>query len=154
MSTVGVAGELDDLTSGQVEELLEASSDVDEDLTALLGGAALAAGDVAVATSGNALAYGASPDADAEEGLADVDDDTHDLAILLVLEGLANSGKHDVKPELVNGDVTLLLELVRPLATMLVLGVLPLGANASLEEMVVGLESQLGDGGDVVLEID
>ena len=34
---------------------------------------------------------------------------------------------------------------------MLILGVLPLGADASLEEMVVGLERKLGYRGDVVL---
>lgn len=35
---------------------------------------------------------------------------------------------------------------------MLVLGVLPLGANAGLEEMVVGLEGKLGNGCDIILK--
>jgi hypothetical protein len=34
---------------------------------------------------------------------------------------------------------------------VLVLGVLPLGAHAALEEVVVGLLRKLGSGGDVVL---
>jgi hypothetical protein len=35
---------------------------------------------------------------------------------------------------------------------MLVLGVLPLRAHTSLEQVVVGLEGQLGNGSDVVLD--
>jgi len=34
---------------------------------------------------------------------------------------------------------------------MLVLGILPFWANVLLEEMVVGLEGELGNGSDVVL---
>jgi hypothetical protein len=34
---------------------------------------------------------------------------------------------------------------------VLVLGVLPLGADAGLEEMVVGLEGKLGNGCDIIL---
>jgi hypothetical protein len=48
-----------------------------------------------------------------------------------------------MQPDLVNVDTALLLELVRPLATVLVLGILPLGAHALLEEVVIGLESEL-----------
>ena len=151
MSAIRVAGELDDLAGGQVEELLEAVANVDEHLTALLGGAALAAGNVAISASGNALSYGASPHANAEEGLADVDDNTHDLTVLLILESLADGGEHDVQPNVVNGDAALLLELVGPLAAVLVLHILPFGADALLEQVVVGLEGELRDGGDVVV---
>jgi hypothetical protein len=56
-----------------------------------------------------------------------------------------------VEPELVNWDVALLLELVRPLAAVLVLDILPFGADAFLEEMVIGLEGQFGRGSNVVL---
>jgi hypothetical protein len=58
-----------------------------------------------------------------------------------------------LEPETVDVDVALVLVLVRPLATMLVLGVLPLGANTFLEEVVVGLEGKLGNWGNVVLKM-
>ncbi len=57
-----------------------------------------------------------------------------------------------MKPELVDGSGTLVFELVCPFPAMLVLRVLPLGANTFLEEVVIGLEGELRDGGDVVLE--
>ena len=138
-----VAGELEGLVGGELEDLLEATADGHQDLLALLRGSTLAARDISVSTAGNVLADSASPDTNTEEGLADVDDNTHDLAVLLVLESLADRSKHSMQPDLVNVDTALLLELVGPLATMLVLGVLPLGADALLEKMVVGLESEL-----------
>lgn len=57
-----------------------------------------------------------------------------------------------MKPEFVNGGGALVFELVGPFPTVFVLGVFPLGADAFLEEVVVGFESEFGDGGDVVLE--
>lgn len=151
VSAVRVARELDDLAGGQAEDFLELGANVEEDLAALLGGAALAASHVPVAATRDALAYGASPDANAEESLADVDDDAHDLAVLLLFEGLADGGEHDVEPEVIDANVALLLELVRPFAAVLVLRVLPLGADASLEEVVIGLECEFGNGRNVVL---
>ena len=56
-----------------------------------------------------------------------------------------------MQPELVDRDVALLLELVGPLAAVLVLDVLPFWTYAFLEEMVVGFEGQFGGGSDVVL---
>jgi hypothetical protein len=56
-----------------------------------------------------------------------------------------------MEPELVDRDVALLLELVGPFAAVLVLDILPFGANAFLEEVVVGLEGQFGGGSDIVL---
>lgn len=47
-----------------------------------------------------------------------------------------------MQPETVDIDVALILVLVGPLATVLILGVFPLRANAGLEEMVVGLEGK------------
>lgn len=57
-----------------------------------------------------------------------------------------------MQPQFVDGDRSLILELVRPLATVLVLGVFPLGPYALLEKMVVGLETEFGGRSDVVLE--
>lgn len=142
---------LDGLVLRQLEDGLELTANSLQDLLALLNGAALAAGHVAVAAAGDALADGAGPDADAVEGLADVDDDAHDLAVVLVLERLADGRQHRVQPQVVDVDAALVLELVRPLAAVLVLRVLPLRSHALLEQVVVGLEGQLGDGRDVVL---
>lgn len=152
MRSLGVAGELEHLVGGELQDLLDTVADVDEDLLALLRGAALATGDIAIAAAGDALANGAGPDADTVEGLADVDDDAHDLTILLLLHGVSDGSQHDVQPQLVNVDAALVLELVGPLAAMLILGVLPLGSHAGLEEVVVGLEGEVGDRCDVVLE--
>lgn len=57
-----------------------------------------------------------------------------------------------MKPELIDRNVALLLELVRPLSTVLVLLILPFRSNAFLEEMIVGLEGQFGGGSNVVLD--
>lgn len=56
-----------------------------------------------------------------------------------------------MQPQLIDVDVALLLELVRPLAAVLILGVLPLGPHAGLEEVIVGLEGEVRDRCDVVL---
>lgn len=58
-----------------------------------------------------------------------------------------------MKPEIIDGDVSLLLELVRPLSTVLVLDILPFWANTFLEEMVIGLEGEFGSSCDVVLRL-
>jgi len=57
-----------------------------------------------------------------------------------------------VQPERVDIDGFLVLELERPLAAVLVLGVFPLGPYVLLEEVVVGLEREVRGGCDVVLE--
>jgi hypothetical protein len=56
-----------------------------------------------------------------------------------------------VQPEIVNVDQLLLLELESPFATVLVLRIFPLRADASLEEMIVGLESEFGRRRNIVL---
>jgi hypothetical protein len=56
-----------------------------------------------------------------------------------------------VEPQVVDVNGLLVLELVGPLATMLVLRVLPLGSDAMLEEMVIRLDGKIGSWGDVVL---
>jgi len=151
---VRVARELDQGGGGQLQDLLEAPADGHENLLALVVGAALAAGHIAIAAAGNALADGPRPDTNAVEGLADVDDDTHHLAVVLIFKRLADSAHHHLKPEAVDVDALLVLVLVRPLAAVLVLGVLPLGSDAGLEQMVVGLLRERRDGGDIVLKME
>ena len=56
-----------------------------------------------------------------------------------------------MEPEVVDGNVALLLELVGPLSAVLVLDILPFGADAGFEEVVVGFEGEFGGGCDVVL---
>lgn len=151
MCSLSVARELEHLVGRQLQDLLDAATNGHEDLLALLGSPALAAGHIAVAAVRYALADGTGPDTDTVEGLADVDDNAHDLAILLILQRVANGGEHDMQPQLIDVDVALLLELVRPLAAVLVLGVFPLRPHAGLEEMIVGLEGKIRDRCDVVL---
>ena len=137
--------ELDLLGGVESENLLEALADLLQPLLALLGVSALNGG-----LALGLLASSARPQTDTPEGLADVDDNTHDLVVLVVFKGLANGSKHDVEPSLIVG--LAVLEGVGPTATVLVLRVLPLGAHTSLEEVVVRLLCQLGSGGDVVLQ--
>ena len=152
MRAVRVAREFDELGTGKLQDLLELPADVQQDILAFLLGAALASSNVAVATAGDALADGTGPDTNTVEALADVDHDAHDLAIALLLEGLADGREHDVQPQVVDGDGALLLERVRPLSSVLVLLVLPFGPHTFLEEVVVGFESELRHGGNVVLD--
>jgi hypothetical protein len=56
-----------------------------------------------------------------------------------------------MKPELVNRNAALILELVGPLSAVLILDILPFWPNAFLEEMVVGFEGEFGDRSNVVL---
>lgn len=151
MRAIRVARKLDNLAGGQVEEVLEALTNLQEDLLALLEGATLAAGHVAVAPAWNALTGGPGPDADTVEGLANIDDHAHYFAVVLILELLADGSEQDLEPELINVDAILVLELVGPFAAVLVLNVFPLGPDAHFEKVVVGLLLELGNGSDVVL---
>jgi hypothetical protein len=56
-----------------------------------------------------------------------------------------------MQPEGVDIDGLLVFELKSPLSTMLVLKVLPLGADAGFEEVVVGLLSEYRGRSDVIL---
>lgn len=152
VGAVGVAREFDLLIGRQLQDFLESSANSHENLLALVIAATLTAGNITVTASGNALSYSASPDTDSEECLTDVDNNTHDFTVILLLKGLANSAHHDLEPEAVNVDIALVLVLVGPLAAVLVLGVLPLRANTGLEKVIIRLESELGNGGDVVLK--
>ena len=137
--------ELDGLLVCDLKDVLEAVADLHEDSLRLLRGAL----GLALLGGVGLCASAASPEADTVESLTDVDDDTHDLVVVVILELLTNGSEQDVEPDVVVG--LALLEGVGPAATVLVLGVFPLGADTLLEEVVVGLGSELGRGGDVVL---
>lgn len=153
VGSIGVARVLDRLVGRKLEDLLEALANVHQDVLALLHGSALATSNIAIAPVRDTLTDGAGPDTDTEESLAHVDDNTHDFAIILFLKRLTNGAQHGVQPDVVDVAVALVLEAVGPLATMLVLGVLPLGAHTLLEEMVIGLEGKIADGSNVVLRV-
>lgn len=108
---------------------------------------------VAVSTSGERLSDALGPETDTVESFANIDYDTHDLAIVLVLECLTDSGEHDVQPQLVDVDGLLVLELEGPLSTVLVLRVLPFWTDTFLEEMVIGFLRKIGGRSDVVLHL-
>lgn len=145
VGSVGVTRELDGVILLELERLLEPLSDLEQNLLALLLGPALAA------LTRDGAANSACPQTDTVEASPNVDDDTHDLVVILVLEILADGSEHDVEPERIDVDDLLVLELEGPLATVLVLRIFPLGSYALLEEVVVGLEREVGCGGNVVL---
>lgn len=47
-----------------------------------------------------------------------------------------------MEPELVDWDIALLLELIRPLSSVLVLDVLPFRSDTLLEQMIIRLECE------------
>jgi hypothetical protein len=143
---VGMAHELDGLLVGDLEDLLEAVADLHEDSLRLLRGALRLS-----SLGGVGLCAGAAgPETNTVEGLTNVDDNTHDLVVVVILELLANGAEQDVQPDFVVG--LALLEGVGPATTVLVLRVFPLRADTVLEEVVVGLGGELRGGGDVVLQ--
>ena len=56
-----------------------------------------------------------------------------------------------MKPELIDVDDFLVFELIRPLAAMLILSIFPFGSDTLLEQVIVGLETEIGACCDVVL---
>lgn len=145
VGSLGVARELDDVVLLELERLLEPLSDLQQNLLALLLGPALAC------VAGDGAADSTCPQTDTVEASPNVDDDTHDFVVVLVLEVLADGSKHDMEPECIDVDLFLLPELEGPFAAVLVLRVFPLGLDALLEEVVVGLQREVGCGGNVVL---
>ena len=145
MGRIGVARELDGLVLLELESLLESLADLLECLLALFLCPTLAA------LARNGTANRACPQTNTVESSPNIDNNTHDLVVVLVLKVLADGSKHDVEPERDDVDGLLVLELEGPLASVLVLRVFPFGSYALLEEMVVGLECEVGCGSDVVL---
>jgi hypothetical protein len=115
MGGIGVTRELDPLVLLELQRLLEPLANLDEALLALLGSTGLAL--VTLDRTSN----GSCPKTDTVETAPHVDDHTHDLVVLLILEVLADGCEHDVEPESINVDGLLVLELERPLAAVLVL---------------------------------
>lgn len=99
----------------------------------------------------NALADGSSPQSNTVESLANVDHNTHDLVIGIVLESLADSGQLGVKPQIIDGDGALVAELEGPFSTVLVLGIFPFWTDAFLEEVIVCFQAEFGGRCDVIL---
>jgi hypothetical protein len=85
VGAVGVTRKLEELGGLELENLLEATTDGEEDVAALIRSPALSTSNVAITTARDVLADCACPDTNSEEGLADVDDNTHDLTVLLFL---------------------------------------------------------------------
>jgi hypothetical protein len=103
--TICVTRELHGIGVLQLQNLLEPSSDRQESLPALFGGPTLS-----VLVPRDALANGASPKTNSVERLADVNNDTHNLVVVVVLESFANGSELSVEPELIDRDSALVLE--------------------------------------------
>lgn len=140
MRAVRVSRKLHNVSFLEAKDVLESTTDVLQDLEGLVGRTALAA-----------FANRPRPQTNTVESLPDIHDHSHHLVIAIVLESLANSGQLGVQPEVIDRHGTLVFERVRPLATVLVLGVFPLWADALLEEVVVCLQAQFRSRCDVVL---
>jgi hypothetical protein len=108
MRAVGVATKLDLLIRRQLHRLLELLANLHQSL-------------LSRAIPALALTHRPRPQADAEEGLAHVDDDAHDLVVVVFLEGFADGGQLGVEPQFVDVDALLVFELVGPFAAVLVL---------------------------------
>jgi hypothetical protein len=151
MRAISVTGELNDIRLFQAQRFLEAPANLQQDFFALLYRASLSSGVVAITTAWDWATDRPRPQTDAVEALANVDDNAHDFAVALILEGFANGGEHHMQPELIDVDDLLVFELERPLSAMLILGVFPFGADASLEQVIISLQCEFGGGSDVVL---
>lgn len=143
-----MARELNNIRILQPQHFLEPPPNVLQNLLALRGRAALAE-----FVPGDALAHSPGPQTDTVEALANVDYDTHDFIIIIVLESLTDGSQLSVQPKIIDRHRLLVLERVRPFATVFVLLVLPLRSHALLEEVVVGFQSQLRGWCDVVLRM-
>jgi len=137
MGALGMARELNNFPINKLQDLLEVLADLHQ--RRFLWSASPTTGTL-------------SPETDSIEGLADVDNDTHDLLILIGLQGLADGSKHDVKPEVIDRNTTLILELKCPFTAMLVLGVFPFGADTGLKEVVVRFQTEVRCLGYVILQ--
>lgn len=135
MSSVGVTTELQLVVRWNLENLFESLPNLHQSVSAA------------------GLASSASPQANSEETLPHVHHDTHDLVITFILKRLTNRGQLSVKPKFVDIHRLLFFESVRPFPSMFVLGILPLRSYSSLEEVIVGLDSQIGTCGNIVLKV-
>lgn len=150
MRTIRMPRKLHTLAILQHQHLLQLAPNLLQNALALLRASPLPARNVPFPTAIHALAHRLRPQPDAVEAAADVDHHAHHFAVAVALERLPDSGEHDVQPEVVDRG-GFAFEAVGPFAAVFVLGVFPFGADAFLEEVVVGFEAEFGDGGDVVL---
>jgi hypothetical protein len=112
LSAFGMTRELHHLLGRECQNLLELATDAHKDLLAFLWGTTFAACNISVAATWDALANCTGPDTDTVEALSDIADDSHDLAIAFLLQGLADGSEHNMEPQLVNINELFLLELV------------------------------------------
>lgn len=153
MCAIGMSRELHRLIRGNCQDFFELSADILEDFLASLRGSSFPSCNVTVASTWDALSDRPRPHTNAEESLAYINNNSHHLSVVFLLEGLANGSKHHMKPHVVNRNAALVLELVRPFATVLVLDILPFWPYSFFEEMIVGLQSKLRGGSNIVLDI-
>ena len=92
--SVSVTAKLDEVAALDLQDLLESASDLHQGV--------LAAG----------LALCSCPQSDSVEAFSDIDNDAHDLIVTFVFKGFADGSKLCMKPEFVNVDQLLVLELV------------------------------------------
>lgn len=143
---LGVATEFDLVIGGKLQDILKPLADLLQPLLAFLAVPALSSGRPFLWR----LARGAGPQTDTPKALANVDNDPHNLIIVLILELLADGSQHDVKPHIVVGFVGA-FKGERPAPAKFVLRILPFRTYAAFEEMVVGLLGKLRGWRDVVL---
>lgn len=136
-----MAGELDQLGGWELQNILKLATDAHQNLFAFLRGAAFATSYITITTVWDALSNSPGPDTNTVESFPDINDDAHKFSIIFFLECFTDCGEHNMKPELVDRDVTLLSEGVRPLSAVLILHILPFWPNTLFEEMVVRFES-------------
>lgn len=144
VGAIRVSGKFHNIGFLETEDILETTTDGLQDILALGRG-------TSGLVSRNTLANSPCPQTNTVEALADVHNNTHDLVVIIILESLANRSQLSVQPQVVDRYGALVLERVRPLATVLVLGIFPLWPDALLEKVVVCLEAQFGGRCDVVL---
>jgi hypothetical protein len=128
---------LNRLLSRKLQNLLKFRANFEEDFLSLLRGSTLTTSNISIATTWDALSNGTSPDTHTVETLSNVDDYTHEFSILFFLECLSDRCEHDVEPELINWNGVFVFELVGPFSSVFVLNILPFGADAFFEEMVI-----------------
>jgi len=152
MRALSMPRKLHHLALLQPQHILKLPPQTQQHLLALLCSPPLPPGHIPIPAAWHALPHRLGPQPDSIEAFADIDNDTHDFAVVVIFERLADGAEHDIKPEFVDGGGALVFELVGPFAAVLVLGVFPFGADAFLEKVVVGFEGEFGGGGDVVLD--
>lgn len=135
-----MARKLNLLTSRQLQHLLKLLTNIHQHLLSLLRASTLATRNISLASIGDRFSNRSGPDTDTVETFADIDDYAHYFSVAFFLERFTDCGEHDVEPELVDRDVALFAEGVRPFSSVLVLDVFPFGTDAFFEKVVVGFE--------------